>query len=132
MSGALALRLETLKRARDFDRVFRAGRSVQGREMSLLIYRKREPGPRVGFCVSKKLGPAVTRNRVRRRLREVCRGQLTNLSPRWDLVILAKPAAVTASFQQLQKTFEELLAKAGNQQPQKSTPPVSSAPSVAG
>jgi len=84
----------------------------------------------VGFCVSKKLGSAVTRNRVRRRLREVCRGQLANLSPRWDLVILAKPAAVTASFQQLQKTFQELLARAGNSPP-KNAPPASSAPSVA-
>lgn len=99
--------------------------------MSLLIYRKREPGPRIGFCVSKKLGCAVVRNRVRRRLREVCRGQLANLSPRWDLVILAKPAAVTASFQQLQKTFQDLLAKAGSPPP-KSAPPASSAPSAAG
>lgn len=104
--------LETLKKARDFDRVFRQGRTWSGAEFSLIVYRRQRGTGRVGFCVSRKLGGAVQRNRLRRRLREVYRLSKEKLAARWDLVILARSPAMTASYQQLEELFLQLARKA--------------------
>ena len=57
-----------------------------------------DPGPRVGFVVSKAVGNAVTRNRVKRRLRHLARERLTSLPGSGVLVVRALPAAADASF----------------------------------
>lgn len=105
--------METLKKSRDFDRVFRQGRSVVGPEMVLYVLRRPRPPRRVAFCVSKKLGTAVVRNRMRRRLREVYRRNREKLAPRCDLILLARQAAERAPFPNLEKTFLGLAARAG-------------------
>lgn len=68
---------------------------------------------RVGITVSKKLGHAVVRNRVRRRLREVYRLNEDLFSPGWDIVVVARSRCVEASFQSLSKAYLALAAKAG-------------------
>ena len=60
-----------------------------------------EPGPRVGFVVSKAVGNAVTRNRVKRRLRHLARERLTSLPGCGVLVVRALPAAAAASYADL-------------------------------
>ncbi len=105
--------VRTLKKARDFDRVFRQGRSTAGPELILYSLRHSRPGRRVAFCVSKKLGSAVVRNRVRRRLREVYRLNQEKLAARWDLILLARPATRTARFQILESLFLSLAGRAG-------------------
>ena len=57
-----------------------------------------DPGPRVGFVVSKAVGNAVTRNRVKRRLRHLARERLTSLPGSGVLVVRALPAAADASY----------------------------------
>lgn len=106
-------RLKTLKKPREFDRVFRQGRSVAGQHLVLYCLKRPRAGRRVAFCVSKKLGSAVVRNRIRRRLREVYRLNQEKLAARWDLIILARPAALGAAFQALETTFLSLAARAG-------------------
>lgn len=68
---------------------------------------------RVGITVSKKLGHAVVRNRVRRRLREVYRLNEELFCPGWDIVVVARSRCVEASFQSLSKAYLALAAKAG-------------------
>ena len=68
---------------------------------------------RVGITVSKKLGHAVVRNRVRRRLREVYRLNEDLFCPGWDIVVVARSRCVDASFQNLSKAYLSLAAKAG-------------------
>lgn len=58
-------------------------------------------GPRVGFVVSKAVGPAVTRNLVKRRLRHLARERITDLPPEGMLVVRALPAAAEASYREL-------------------------------
>ena len=67
----------------------------------------------MGFTVSKKLGHAVVRNRVRRRLREVYRLHEEAFCPGWDIVVVARSRAVDAPFEKLTGSFLNLAKKAG-------------------
>jgi len=66
---------------------------------------------RYGFSVSKAVGKAVIRNRVKRRLREICR--LEMISPGWDIVLIARRETCTAKYYQLRDVVIHLLGKAG-------------------
>ncbi len=68
---------------------------------------------RVGITVSKKLGKAVVRNRVRRRLREVYRLNEEKFSPGWDIVVVARSRCISASFEKLTDSYLSLAGKAG-------------------
>ena len=67
----------------------------------------------MGITVGKKLGKAVTRNRVRRRLREIYRLHEAQFQPGYDLVVVARSQAVYASFSQLTKAYLALADKLG-------------------
>jgi ribonuclease P protein component len=66
---------------------------------------------RYGFSVGRRLGGAVVRNRVKRRLREILRS--LPLEPGWDVIFIARPQAAGASFARLKKVVSGLLARAG-------------------
>lgn len=68
---------------------------------------------RVGITVSKKLGGAVIRNRVRRRLREVYRLSEDRFASGWDIVVVARSRCIKADFQTLTKAYLSLAEKAG-------------------
>jgi len=65
---------------------------------------------RYGFSVTKKVGKAVRRNRVKRQLREIMR--LQTLRVGWDIVIIARPAVVDADYHQVEQEVTGLLARA--------------------
>jgi len=65
---------------------------------------------RYGFSVTKKVGKAVQRNRLRRLLREIMR--LQSLKPGWDIVFIARSVAVNADYHQLERAVARLLARA--------------------
>ena len=65
---------------------------------------------RYGFSVSKRVGKAVVRNRVKRLLREVLR--VTQLTPGWDIIFIARPAATSTDYASLEKSVENLLSQA--------------------
>ena len=88
--------------------------SGQANSMMVLYARKNRTGTnRVGITVSKKLGHAVVRNRVRRRLREVYRLNEAKFQPGWDIVVVARSRCISASFQDIVSAYLALAAKAG-------------------
>ena len=65
---------------------------------------------RYGFSVSKRIGKAITRNRVKRLLREVLR--LTPLVSGWDIIFIARLPSANADYASLKKSIDDLLSRA--------------------
>ncbi len=96
--------------------IFRRLYSTNGQSSPLLVLyarKNRLNENRVGITVSKKLGGAVVRNRVRRRLREVYRLNEDRFLPGYDIVVVARSRAVDASFESLCAAYLHLAEKAG-------------------
>ena len=81
----------------------------------LVLYAKpnRTATNRVGITASKKLGHAVVRNRVRRRLREIYRLHEEQFAPGWDIVVVARSRCIDADFRKLTHAYLSLAQKAG-------------------
>jgi ribonuclease P protein component len=111
-------RRHRLSRSRDFDAVYRHGRSVSTRSFTLYWFqREDDDGPRLGLAVSKKAVPrAVDRNRIKRRLRELWRARAEELPRGRDYVLVVRPglaeAAETQGHEWLSARVDEVLGKA--------------------
>jgi ribonuclease P protein component len=107
---ARALRL---KEKRQFQAVYRRGRSWSNRQMALHILSRPTAEKRFGFVVGKKLGGAVQRNRVRRLLREACRALAPNVAPGVDVVIVGRAEAAQALLMDLVRGMQSLFERSG-------------------
>jgi ribonuclease P protein component len=110
-------RRNRLSRSRDFDAVYRHGRSVSTRFLVLHWFGRDDDGePRLGLAVPRATGGAVTRNRIKRRLREIWRAQQEQLPRGHDYVLVARPglaeAAEARGFEWLSERVDEVLRKA--------------------
>ena len=102
----------SLKLNHIFQRLYRTNGQANG-YLVLYARRNRTESNRVGITVSKKLGKAHIRNRVRRRFREVYRLNEEAFLPGWDIVIVARHRAIGADFEKLTAAFLQLADKAG-------------------
>ncbi len=96
--------------------IFRRLYSTSGKANGYLVLYARKNHTstnRVGVTVSKKLGHAVVRNRVRRRLREVYRLNEDRFQPGWDIVVVARSRCIHADFKKLTQSYLSLAEKLG-------------------
>jgi ribonuclease P protein component len=109
-------RANRLSRSRDFDAVYRHGRSVSSRFLILYWFPQEEQAsPRFGFSVPKSVGGAVERNRIKRQLRETWQQRLERVPVGHDYVLIVRPGlpeAVEANgFDWLGERVDEVLAQ---------------------
>ena len=103
----------TVKKNYEFRRMYAKGKS--GVSSCLVVYyRKNRLGHnRLGVTVSTKLGHAVVRNRVRRRLREIFRLNQSGLAQGYDMILVARTRAVGAEYRELERAFLSVCGKLG-------------------
>jgi ribonuclease P protein component len=103
-----------IRSGEDFRRVFRAGVRVRSEHLMAHSLRDHDDAhaTRVGFIVSKAVGNSVVRNRTKRRLREIMRVRLDELSAGELFVLRALPQAAEADFSALESEVDELIVKA--------------------
>ncbi len=113
-----------LSRSSDFQRIYRQGSSTASRFLVLYKFRRAadapSEGPRLGLSVSKKLGGAVVRNRVKRLVRESFAAHEAQVSREYDVVFIARPQVLELIARQQQgekglvaAAVGELLERAG-------------------
>ena len=111
-------RRHRLSRSRDFDAVYRQGRSTSTRFLVLYWFERDEElgEPRLGLAVPKAAGNAVARNKIKRQLREVWSARVERVPSGRDYVLIAKPGlsdAIAANgFAWLEERVDEVLSKA--------------------
>ena len=101
----------SLKENAVFRRLYYRGSSAGSRYLVVYCRPNGTKVSRLGFTVSTKLGHAVVRNRVRRRLREIYRHEEAALKPGYDIVVVARSAAVDADFALLERSFRHICEK---------------------
>jgi ribonuclease P protein component len=99
----------TLRSREDFARISEEGHSRADRLMIVRFVPNGRDHDRFGISTGRRLGGAVGRNRVRRRVREIIRRLPNDSGQGWDILIVARPPAVDASFDELRVALERLL-----------------------
>ncbi len=121
----------TIKNNYEFRRLYAKGKSAASPYIVVYCRRNRKPYSRVGFTVGSKVGKAVTRNLVRRRLREAYRRSEELFVRGYDIVIVARTRSPLASYAELRRDMLDLFEKLGMRSPEtnahgetvKTTPP---------
>ena len=106
----------SLKKNSDFRRLYDKGKSAATPYLVLYCRKNRLGHNRAGYTVSVKLGHAVVRNRVRRRLREIVRLNREAVRPGYELVRVARSRAVDAEYRKLEQAYLTACQKLGLRQ----------------
>ena len=106
--------VNSLRKHAAFQHVYKRGRAHNSSVVVVRVAPNQLDITRVGFVVTKAIGNAVIRNRVRRRLREVIRrlDRAHGLAPGLDIVVNARKPAVDIAYEPLTRTLATLLARA--------------------
>lgn len=119
MSG----RILSLSKKKDFDQVFKNGRSCFDKTLGLKAAANDLEQYRLGIIISSKVSKkAVERNLLKRRLKEIIKKELAEISSGQDLVIIALPGACEKTFAELKQAVENLVGRL-RIKPGTSTPP---------
>ena len=95
----------TLKKNYEFKRLYNKGKTAVTPYMVVYALKNHKGIRRVGYTVSTKLGKAVVRNRIRRRLREIDRLNADKLKTNVDIVIVARSRCIEAEYSKMENAF---------------------------
>lgn len=101
---------QRIKKNEDFQKVFKRGKSVANRQFVVYSYRRdKQQQFRIGLSVGKKLGNAVTRNRIKRYIRQSFLEMKDDIKNDTDYVIIARHQAATLDFHETKKSLQHVL-----------------------
>jgi ribonuclease P protein component len=101
-----------LRHNSDFQRVRQIGKSYASPILVLAFLRNELEYSRFGFVVSKRLGKAVRRNKIKRQMREIVRLEMSHIKPGFDLVFIARVPSSKASYPEISHSISKLLKTA--------------------
>lgn len=116
---------------RRFREIRRAGRSVSNDLLALCALANDLPYSRFGFAVSSRIGNAVVRNRIKRRLREIMRLRMATVRPGCDIILIARKPIRSAEYHQLETACARLLRRAQLLLDEEQAPPTGETPAPA-
>ncbi|KIL39628.1 ribonuclease P [Gordoniibacillus kamchatkensis] len=103
-----------LARREDFNKIYRYGKSAANHQFVLYYYPQTELGHfRLGISASKKIGNAVVRNSVRRRLKEIVRMNADRFPGNFDYIVIVRKPAADMEYAELEKSLLHVFRKAG-------------------
>lgn len=101
-----------IKKNLEFQNVFRQGKSFANRQLVIYyIERQEQEHFRIGLSVGKKIGNAVTRNRIKRHLRQAFQELQDDIKNNYDIVIIARQPTKDLGFHEMKKSVSHLLYK---------------------
>lgn len=98
-----------LRSNQDFKKVYARGKSYRNRNFILIVKPNSLPNPRVGFSITKKTGNSVTRNLLKRRLREIIRLNRSRLTKPLDMIVIPRKNTLDLSYRQLESSLLHVL-----------------------
>jgi ribonuclease P protein component len=98
-----------LRKNLDFRKVYNKGKNFWNRNLVLYVKKNELEETRLGITVTKKIGNAVVRNKVRRRIREIYRLNLYRIEQGYDLIIIPKKNVTEISYKELENAFIHIL-----------------------
>lgn len=104
---------DSLRRKKEFRYTYRVGKSCGGKLLSLVYAKSRSPRAQIGFSVSKKIGNAVVRNRVKRRMREAVTPLIPAIKGGTNLIFIARDSILDAPFLSIREGMLSQLRRAG-------------------
>jgi len=102
-----------LRRSWEFRQARNRGRAYGSSLLVMHAHNQTGTAVRAGFSVSKRVGKAVVRNRVKRLMREGVRANLMEAKPGYDLIFTARPSAAFSTYGEIRQAIEELLRRGG-------------------
>lgn len=94
-----------LRNNEDFKKVYRKGKNYWNRNLVMYVMKNKLNRSRVGFTVTKKIGNSVVRNRVKRRMKEIFRENVSNIKEEYDIIIIPKRNVVDIDYDQLKSAM---------------------------
>ena len=105
--------METLKKNKEFNLVYNQGKSIASKYLVLYYYNKNDTDQiKAGFSISKRIGKAVVRNKLRRRLKEIIRDEEDNLKKGYNIIFIARKPVINLDFHKIKKDVKKLFKKA--------------------
>jgi ribonuclease P protein component len=105
------MKINTLKKKTDFDTVYQRGKRFGNRNLNFYYIRNKKQENRVGIVVSKKVGNAVVRNRIRRLIKESYRLNQGTIKVGYDMIVVAKKSCFDKDFKEIEGSLLHILKR---------------------
>lgn len=93
----------------EFKKVYSGGKNYWNRNLVLYVKKNDIGNTRVGYSITKKIGNAVVRNKIRRRMKEIYRLNFSNIKNNYDLIFIPKKNTVDISYKELESAMLHIL-----------------------